>query len=254
MARAPRETLVARLIALGHDPEMARALIMAGCVKVSGEVCTHVGREIAAGSAIVVDQPSPYPSRGALKLEGALNAFSVDATGRVGLDIGAAHGGFTALLLERGVRRIYTVDVAYGMLDFRLRMDPRVVVRERHNVRHLVPAWFLGEDLHDAQPWIITADLSFISLRTVLPVLAGFGAHLIGGWEGVLLIKPQFEDSEGTDRGILRDPVRHERALLRVEEEARASGIDVLATSASVVRGARGNQEVFLHLRFPRRQ
>lgn len=236
-------------MALGHPERTARSLILSGRVRVAGEVCTHEGRVVRSSESVDVTPKSPYPGRGAFKLKGALDALGVQVIGRVALDVGAAHGGFVAVLLERGARRVYAVDVAYGMLDYRLRTDPRVVALERRNVRDLNADWFSPEDCRDARPWIVTADLSFISLRTVLPILAGFAATLSNGWEAVALVKPQFERSAATDRGVLRDEDVRSEVLGEVQQQALACGLEVVGSAPAAIRGRRGNQEVFVHLR-----
>ncbi len=244
-----RESLLSRVMALGHPERTARALILSGRVRVAGELCAQEGRVVRNEESVEVVQRSPYPGRGAFKLKGALDAFGVDVSGRVALDLGAAHGGFVAVLLERGARRVYAVDVAYGMLDYRLRTDPRVVVLERRNVRDLNADWFSAEDCQDARPWIVTADLSFISLRTVLPILAGIGGRFANGWEAVALVKPQFERSAATDRGVLRDEAVRAEVLDHVRVEAAASDLELVQIAPAALRGRRGNQEVFVHLR-----
>lgn len=244
-----RSSLLQRVVALGFDETRARSLIMAGRVFVNGDPKTQAGTLVSESSVIDVREPSPYPGRGAHKLAGALSDSGLAVAGRVALDLGAAHGGFTQVLLEHGALHVYAVDVAYGMLDYRLREDPRVSVLERHNVRALTPQWFSTEHLNSPLPWIVSADLAFISMRSILPVLADF-AKLAGiRLEGLLLIKPQFEDSRATNSGVLQDEQRRAEIVALVAAAARQTGLEVLGEFPSKLPGSHGNQEVFLHVR-----
>jgi 23S rRNA (cytidine1920-2'-O)/16S rRNA (cytidine1409-2'-O)-methyltransferase len=181
-------------------------------------------------------------SRGALKLEGALAAFPVAPAGRTCADLGASPGGFTALLLQRGAAKVHAVDVGYGQLHPRLRADPRVVVHERVNARRLGPG-ALGEDVDR-----VVADLSFISLRLVLPAVE---ALLRPGGNAVLLVKPQFEVGKGEvgKGGVVREEGKRRAALEAVEAAARDLGFEVLGHCESPVEGPSGNREWLLALR-----
>jgi 23S rRNA (cytidine1920-2'-O)/16S rRNA (cytidine1409-2'-O)-methyltransferase len=187
-----------------------------------------------------------FVSRGGEKLDAALESFGIDVSGRTALDAGASTGGFTDCLLQRGAARVVAVDVGYGQLHEKLRRDPRVVVRERVNVRELSP-----EDLDDERFPLITADLSFISLRTVaanLVALAAPGADL------VLLVKPQFEAGRveaSRGRGVIRDPEVWSRVLEEVDAAYRAQRAAMIEHMQSPITGAEGNVEYLMHLRAP---
>ncbi|HEY9721167.1 MAG TPA: TlyA family RNA methyltransferase [Oscillatoriaceae cyanobacterium] len=232
------------LVARGLFPsrEKAQAAIMAGMVRVGGVPATKAGQPIAEDAAIeVTGQAHPYVSRGGLKLEKALDTFGVSPEGRVVLDAGASTGGFTDLLLKRGATRVYAVDVGYGQLAWELRQDPRVVVMERTNVRHLTP------DRIEEVPSLIVADLSFISLAKVLPALS---ALLAPGGEAITLIKPQFEAGrEAVKGGVVRDARVHRRVIEEVRDAAAQHGWGLIGLTYSPVKGPEGNIEFLAHWR-----
>jgi 23S rRNA (cytidine1920-2'-O)/16S rRNA (cytidine1409-2'-O)-methyltransferase len=180
-------------------------------------------------------------SRGGIKLQAALDAFGVRPAGRVAVDVGASTGGFTDCLLQAGAACVYAVDVGFGQLDLRLRRDPRVVVMERTNIRHLVRAALVPA------PDLATIDVSFISLGLVLPVVAEL---LDPPREVVALVKPQFEVGKGQvgKGGVVRDPEKHRAVLLRMGEAARAAGLAPRAVIASPILGPKGNREFLVHL------
>ncbi len=182
-----------------------------------------------------------YASRGGDKLAGALEDLGVDPAGRVCLDLGASSGGFTDCLLRHGARRVVAVDVGYGQLDPRLRGDPRVVVRERTNARQLA-----ADALPEAVD-LVTIDVSFISVRLILPRLAEIAAQA----ELLVLVKPQFEVGRGQvgRGGVVRDDALRARAVDRVRETAEALGWAAVGTCESRLPGPKGNREIFLHLR-----
>jgi 23S rRNA (cytidine1920-2'-O)/16S rRNA (cytidine1409-2'-O)-methyltransferase len=216
---------------------------MAGRVRVDGERATKAGLSIKDDAVVEVEAGPEHVGRGALKLLGALDAFAIDPAGRVGVDIGASTGGFTETLLARGALRVYAVDVGRAQLHERLRADPRVVVRERVNARHL-------STREVPEPCgIATVDVSFISVRKVLPAL---GRVLAPGADAVVLVKPQFEVGRGQvgRGGIVKDPERHLQALRDVAESAEAETRFVVASACpSPIEGMEGNREFFLHLR-----
>jgi 23S rRNA (cytidine1920-2'-O)/16S rRNA (cytidine1409-2'-O)-methyltransferase len=219
--------------------QRAQALILAGKVKVAGETERRPGRSVRDDAEITVASEPAYASRGALKLAPALDRFGVDPAGRACADIGASTGGFTDVLLRRGAARVYAVDVGRGLLHWRLRQDPRVIVIERVNARELEP---FPESVD-----LVVIDLSFISLEKVLPAVL----RAAPGAEAVALFKPQFEvgRAEVGKGGIVRDQATVAAALARFEAWCRDNGYDVLASSASELAGAEGNREIFVHLR-----
>lgn len=220
--------------------ERAQALVRAGLVRVGGEPADRPDRLVTQEQAIEVSGAAPYVSRGGEKLAAALDAFGVDVMGRTALDVGASTGGFTDVLLQRGASRVIAVDVGYGQLAWALRQDPRVIVMERVNIRHLeelpVPA-----DL-------AVIDVSFISLRLVLPKVR----ELISPPGDVIaLVKPQFEVGKGAvgKGGVVRDPAQHERVLSELSSYATGIGYQVAGRLASPLLGAKGNREFLLYLR-----
>jgi 23S rRNA (cytidine1920-2'-O)/16S rRNA (cytidine1409-2'-O)-methyltransferase len=223
--------------------ERARALILAGQVTVDGQVVSKAGAPVAADARVELVTPDhPYVSRGGVKLAGALDAFAIDPSGRRALDVGASTGGFTDVLLQRGAASVIALDVGHGQLDWRLRNDPRVVVREGVNARALT-----AEDV-PRQVDLVTIDVAFISIRYILSALPPF---LVPGADIVALVKPQFEADRGQvgKRGIVSDPAVHREVIARVTEAADALGLKRLAMAPSTITGATGNQEFFLHLR-----
>jgi 23S rRNA (cytidine1920-2'-O)/16S rRNA (cytidine1409-2'-O)-methyltransferase len=219
--------------------ERAQALIMAGKVRVAGETVRRPDRSFSDDAAITVESGPDYASRGALKLGPALDAFGVHPRGLVCADIGASTGGFTDVLLRRGASRVYALDVGRGLLHWRLRQDPRVVVIERVNARELTA---LPEPVS-----LMVVDVSFISLEKVLPALRQVAAQA----DVVALFKPQFEvgRSEVGKGGIVRDTAAIEAALSRLREWCTHNGYAVVAEAPSEVAGAEGNREIFLHLK-----
>jgi len=223
--------------------EQARRAVMAGLVEVEGRRVDKPGTEVPAASRLQVLGPKePFVSRAGRKLAAALDQFAVDPAGLVCLDVGASTGGFTDCLLQRGAARVYAVDVGYGQLDQRLRNDPRVVVMERINARHLAP---------DALPepcGLITIDVSFISLAKVVPALL---PHLLPGGRLLALVKPQFEAGRGAvgKGGILRDEAVRERVVRSCAEELAALGLALQGVHDSPVHGTGGNREAFALLR-----
>jgi 23S rRNA (cytidine1920-2'-O)/16S rRNA (cytidine1409-2'-O)-methyltransferase len=220
---------------LAESRTRAQALIMAGRVRAGDRVLSKPGDMIDEATPLAVEQPeTAYASRGGEKLAFALNRFGLDVAGLVALDVGASTGGFTDVLLRRGAKRVYAVDVGYGELAWSLREDPRVVAMERTNIRYL-------ESLPE-QPELATIDVSFISLEKVLPVVW----RLLGP-EGLVLalIKPQFEAGRGAvgKGGIVRDPNIHRDVLERVMAFAAAGGWYARGLVASPVRGRSGNRE-----------
>lgn len=228
---------------LAESRNRAQALILAGEVELAGAGTRSLkpGQLVAADASVALVEKPRWASRAGAKLEAALDAFGVDPSGLTCLDAGASTGGFTDVLLERGARVVYAVDVGRAQLVDRLRRDPRVVSMERTNLRELRS---LPEPID-----LVTLDLSFISLRLVLPAVRGL---LVPGGRVVALVKPQFEAGrEAVPRGgVVRDPAVHREVLLRFGEDAAAAGFVPAAVIRSPVIGTEGNVE-FLALLLP---
>jgi 23S rRNA (cytidine1920-2'-O)/16S rRNA (cytidine1409-2'-O)-methyltransferase len=220
-------------------------VIEAGRVTVAGAVADKVSRLVDPADALHVRGDGPrFVSRGGIKLEAALERFAIDVAGKVALDAGASTGGFTDCLLQRGVARVVAVDVGYGQLHERLRADERVSVLERTNIRHLQLA-----DVGGTPFPLVTADLSFISLRAVLPALVALAAP---GADVVLLVKPQFEAGRAEAsraRGVIRDPAVWRRVLVDVAAALDAEDAAMMGIMVSPLRGADGNVEFLAHAR-----
>lgn len=224
---------------LAESREKAKALILAGDVRVSGQVVRTPSASFPEEVPVALERPPRFVGRGGLKLDQTLDDLGVDVTDRVAADVGASTGGFTDCLLQRGARRVYAIDVGYGQLDYRLRQDPRVVVMDRVNARHLAE---LPEPLD-----LAVMDVSFISVRLILPALRNL---LRPDAEVVTLIKPQFE--AGRDRvgkkGVIQDAAVHRDVLVEIGAWAAANGWAIRGVAASPIRGAEGNREFFYHL------
>ena len=227
---------------LAPSRERARALILAGQVTVDGRLATKAGTPVDEGSAVALLVPDhPYVGRGGLKLAHALDTFGILVTSRIALDIGASTGGFTDALLQRGAARVIALDVGHGQIDWRLRNDPRVAVMEHFNARHLQP-----DDLPDRVD-IVTIDVSFISLRQILPVVPPL---LRPGADVVALVKPQFEAGRDEVRkGIIRDAAVRARVLEEVAAAGVAVGLTRVASTPSPITGQKGNVEFLVHFR-----
>ncbi len=223
---------------LAESREQARRLIMAGQVTVDGEVADKPGTRVPLTAQIDVATRPAYVSRGGLKLEAALTAFSFNVQGLVAADIGASTGGFTDCLLKHGAARIYAVDVGYGQLAWGLRQDPRVVVMERVNARYLQP---LPEPVD-----LVTIDVSFISLKLVLPAVIPSLKPL---GQVIALIKPQFEAGRNQvgKGGVVKDPAVHRAVLEDLLAWAPGQGLRTQGLIASPLRGPAGNIEFLVH-------
>jgi len=242
---AAKKRLDVLLVDLGLAPtrERARALILAGQVTVDGTTVSKAGTAIREGADVALVTPDhPYVGRGGVKLAHALDAFGIDARGRRALDVGASTGGFTDVLLQRGAATVVALDVGHGQLDWRLRNDPRVIVREGINARAVT-----ASDVPH-RVTLVTIDVAFISLRHILPALP---AILEADRDIVALVKPQFEAGreEVGKHGLVTDPAVHEAVLARVTNAAAEIGFRRIAMTPSPITGATGNQEFFLHLR-----
>jgi 23S rRNA (cytidine1920-2'-O)/16S rRNA (cytidine1409-2'-O)-methyltransferase len=240
VARRRIDTLLADR-GLARSRASAAGEVRAGRVRIGrgGEIAQKPAQLVAEDAELALDSPPPYVSRGGAKLDHALRELEVPVAGRQCLDVGAATGGFTDCLLQRGAARVVAVDVGHGQLDWRLRGDPRVVVMERVNARSLEP------EALPYRPELATIDVSFISLAKVLPAVArciADGGAILG------LVKPQFElDRRRVGRGgVVRDPAARREAILRVADAARGLGLRVRGVAPSGLPGPRGNRESFL--------
>ena len=242
--RIPKKVRLDRLLVergLAASREKAQALILAGQVLVDGNKAAKSGHAVVPHAALsVAGSPQKYVSRGGLKLEAALDRWAIDVQGKVCLDVGASTGGFTDCLLQRGAGRVYAVDVGTGQLDWRLRRDARVAVRERTNARYL--AWeAVGEPVD-----LVTCDVSFISVTLILPALAQF---LRPASRIIVLAKPQFEAGRKQvgKGGIVRDPQVHGEVVAKVSRAIRHLGFHNVEAMESPVPGAEGNREFLVH-------
>ena len=251
MKRRIDQLLVERRIA--ESRHKAQALLLAGRVLVNEQKIEKPGHQVDAEAIIRVLHQLQFASRAGGKLQGALDHFQIPVAGRVCADLGASTGGFTDCLLQRGASRIYAFDVGHGQMDWKLRSDPRIVVRDGFNVRHLSPA-----DL-PADISFVCIDLSFISVTKILLPLRDSlpGSSLRADRTNaeipvdvVVLVKPQFEVGKGEvgKGGIVREPAKRLRALEAVSEFARQAGFVVAGSIPSPVAGAEGNQEYLLYL------
>jgi 23S rRNA (cytidine1920-2'-O)/16S rRNA (cytidine1409-2'-O)-methyltransferase len=236
MARAQRERLDLLMVEkeLAADKQQALRLIMAGQVFVAGQRVDKPGTRVPVSADLTVKERLAYASRGGLKLEAALDAFGLDVNGWIAADVGASTGGFTDCLLQRGAERVYAIDVGYGQLAWKLQQDPRVVIMDRTNARHL-------ESLAELVD-LVTIDASFISLKSILPAVVGWlGAQ----GQIVALIKPQFEASprEVEKGGVVRDPKIHRAVLHDLIDWAAAHGLGLGGLIRSPITGPAGNAE-----------
>ncbi len=219
---------------LAPSREKARALVLAGAVLVDGQKAAKPGHSHDAGIEIQVTARPPYVSRGGVKLAAALDGFAISPEAKVCADIGASTGGFTDCLLQRGAARVHAFDTGSGQMDWKIRTDPRVRLRENFNARYLKP-----EDVGEPVA-LAVCDVSFISATLIIPALA---AALAPDGEMVILVKPQFEVGKG---GIVRDPALHAAACERVRSEAERLGFRT-GIIESPIPGTEGNREFLLH-------
>ena len=246
-AKSPRRArLDAEVVArrLAETRAKAQGLILSGRVLLDGVVAAKCGMAVREGQRVeIAPAPRPFVSRGGSKLEGALEDFSLSCEGETALDVGASTGGFTDCMLRRGARKVYAVDVGEKLIDGRLRSDPRVVVIERMNFRYAPP------DLIPEKVSLAAVDVSFISLRHILPPLLRF---LTQGARVLALVKPQFEVGRAWvgKGGVVRDEGKREEAVQGIGEFARGLGFAVEGSAESRVKGPSGNREVFLLLRW----
>ena len=230
---------------LATSRNQAQALIYAGKVRVKGRIIDKAGNRFSADTQIeLAEILNPYVSRGGLKLAHALESFAVDVHGLVCMDVGASTGGFTDCLLQKGVAKVYAVDVGYGQLDWRLRNDKRVVPIERTNIRYLPP------DALDSHIYLAVIDTSFISLRLVIPSILPF---MHRGSRIIALVKPQFEVGKGKvgKGGIVKDPKLHHKVLDRLILFCNKLKLTVIGITPSPILGAKGNKEFLMLIEYP---
>ena len=219
---------------LAQSRAQAQALVLAGLVPGFDKA----GEQVDEDAELTVQLPPPYVSRAGHKLANALDAFEVDLARLDCGDVGASTGGFTDVLLQRGAARVIALDVGYGQLHPRLRDDPRVLVRERANARHVTELPF--------PPQLVTCDVSFISVKTALPPILRLAA---AGWHALVLVKPQFEAGRADARkGVVRDPAVHGRVVREIAQAALGWGGETVGVVDSGLPGPKGNREFFLHL------
>jgi len=226
---------------LAHSRTQAQRLVMAGSVRVNDQVMLKPSVKVSAADRIEVSQPPRFVSRGGEKLLAAVEAFGfTDLAGRVCVDVGASTGGFTDCLLQHGAAKVYAVDVGYGLLDWKMRNDARVVVMEKTNARYV-------EGFEDPIN-LVVVDASFISLRTLLPVIHTW--FVSGAGAVIALIKPQFEvGRNAVKKGIVRDTTALEEVLRDMEVFMHSLDLAVTGVIPSPIKGAKGNQEYLMHAR-----
>jgi 23S rRNA (cytidine1920-2'-O)/16S rRNA (cytidine1409-2'-O)-methyltransferase len=224
---------------LAGTRSLAQRLILAGRVRVDGEESIQPGKLLPPDARVELASPAPFVSRGGEKLAAALERFRISPRGKICADAGASTGGFTDCLLQNGAAKVYAVDVGKGILDWKLRNDPRVVVMEERNARYL-------ETLPEPVD-LLTADVSFISLKLLFPVFRGWMKE---GAEAVVLIKPQFEAgrSKVGKGGVIKDPAVHRAVLEEVLRSAERAGFSAGGLTRSPLKGPAGNIEFLAHL------
>jgi len=243
MTGPKRARLDARLVELGlfETRSKAKAAIMAGEVMVDGQVRDKPGALVGAQAKITLKEKPRYVSRGGLKLEAALDGFGISPAGKVCLDVGASTGGFTDCLLQRGADKVFSVDVGKGLLDWKLRNDPRVVVLEKMNARYLEPS-IIPEPIG-----LAVIDVSFISLELIIPAVIPL---LVPNADLVPMVKPQFE--AGREKvgkgGVVRDPEVQKQCVDKIAAAATGLGFTEKDRLPSPIKGPKGNQEHFIHL------
>ena len=226
---------------LAESQDMAQRLVMAGEVRVDGEMIHKSSTRVAEDAQIDVDVRPKFVSRGGLKLAAAIDAFDVVVEGKVCADVGASTGGFTDCLLQNGAEKVFAIDVGYGLLDWRLRQDPRVVVMERTNARYLEA---LPEVVH-----LVTVDASFISLSLILEAVRGWFKDQQG--ITIALVKPQFEAERkvsAVHAGVIKDDAVLAEVLETTLADAASLGFDTRGVIPSPIRGPKGNVEFLVHL------
>lgn len=232
-------------LGLAQSRERAKALIMEGVVLLDGARVMKPSDAYKDGQTLSIkEDPIPFVSRGGLKLKKAVERFGIDLASKVCVDVGASTGGFTDCMLQNGAKKVFAVDVGYGQLDWKLRNDERVVCMERHNARLMEPAWF------DETPEFASIDVSFISIKLILPCLKN---TLKQGSLVAALVKPQFEAGRGKvgKNGVVRDIKTHHEVLLEAARFASGVGFKVVGVDFSPITGPKGNIEFLMLLELP---
>ena len=242
--KAPLKVRLDQLVVergLAPTIEKARGIIGAGLVLVNDEPADKAGMSYLATCAIRLRKKCPYVSRGGLKLEQALSYFAINLEKTICADIGASSGGFTHCLLEHGAPKVFAVDVAYGMLDWKMRSDDRVVVMERFNARKLT-----RDDIGEAID-LAVMDTSFISITKIIPALLPLFEE--GGVDIIALIKPQFElEKHEVEGGVVRDPELHQKAIDKIVDFVTERGLNFEGPTPSPILGPKGNREFLLRI------
>ena len=232
-------------LGLAESRSAAQRIIMAGQARVNGQVVYKSAAKVIRSDSVEVESPPPFVSRGGEKLLGALEAFNLmDLNGKICADIGSSTGGFTDCLLQHGAEKVFAVDVGYGILHWKLRNHPKVVLMERTNARYV--------EGFEEQVQLVTIDASFISLRTLLPTVKKWFSRSKG--EVVALIKPQFEagrSDAAKGEGVIRDPLIHRRILEQVLSFAVTENFEIAGLIQSPLTGPKGNIEFLVYLKYP---
>jgi 23S rRNA (cytidine1920-2'-O)/16S rRNA (cytidine1409-2'-O)-methyltransferase len=245
MGAMPKSRIDILLVDRGQVPDLTKAqrLLMAGQVRVNGQLILNPATQVDSASELVVESGPRFVSRGGEKLEAGLLTFRLAVNGCICADVGASTGGFTDCLLHYGAVRVYAIDVGHGILDWKLRQDPRVIVMEDTNARYVK---HLNEPVN-----LVTIDVSFISLTVLLPVVKGWFST---SGEVVALVKPQFEarkTQSAHGRGVIRDPEIHRKVLIDVLDFSQQAGYEVQAVIRSPLFGPKGNTEFLAYLKVP---
>ncbi len=227
---------------LAQSIALARAYIMEGRVKINGIVADKQGYYVSKSDQITITEEGRYVSRGGYKLEGALHNFSIDVNGLIAMDVGASTGGFTDCLLQHGAQKVYAIDVGYGLTDYKLRKDARVILMEKVNFRHFYTSVLA------LQIDIATIDVSFISLELILPNVSQCVKE---NGTVLALIKPQFElDKKDVDKGgVINSPEKHKKAVTKISDLSLKLGFRIIDIAPAIIKGTEGNQEFFIYLK-----
>jgi len=246
MAKVEKERIDVLLVERGlvESRSLAQRLVMAGQVRANGQLIPKPSMQVAKDVELAVEHGPQFVSRGGEKLDEAFDVFSLDVSGQVCVDVGASTGGFTDCLLQHGAAKVYAIDVGKGILHWKIRQDPRVVVMEATNARHV-------EELPESVSFV-TVDAYFISLKILLPVIKNWFGD--GGGRVLALVKPQFEagrEQASKGKGVIKDPKVHRAVLKEILGFAEAQGLSVLGLERSPLKGPKGNVEFLAYLGSP---